>query len=759
MTGGDACLPGFGRWCDGDWAGSCAAAVIRLQGAWRRLRQKRLVRQCVHGLAARLRAEMGTTQRDETAGPLAGAPGEALITAGDQADSSTTAARHRLPRCRHGSSCPFLALGRCRFRHLLEEAVETADTQADLLQHTVVLPNQTGYDMSRIYSPWATATNCHLALVYDPYLAAVSPAAEMFHAGQRADADELHDLVSRVGIRQCTNLRYVEEFIQATQAAAPRLQHVRILTRGFLRHDTPAAQLLQAWLHDVNREWEPRGTRVSLVLDERLHVRRCVFIGTLSSIEVCTEWGLTAHIEQTANMLLPTRQRRTKAMHMQVYRHAGTWRDPLRTLMPADTPTSASHAGTPAPVASLRRKLRGLLVARRWRSWREQGFCSRCLSYGPAKGAAARFANGSATFLKYGGLPVRAAWDADHVILVQCGDCSRTLVGRGERRWQCIDTPGRVRARLLADSGDVLNLLRALTSAAIEIPPRTDPAAGIRAYGTCEQHARLSRALHVVSAGGNRDAIRADLEQSGPQPIGSDSEALDRWYSLRLLVGTHIEVEYGRPATTGLQPLTGGAAALRTRRYAGRVLSPPRNGRVRVVLPDFDGFSTEMRPTLDLVEVRHNRNRLRPPALDPPRPDSTAEHGRSSSVPHSGTHSYSGANESGRVRQTEQHGPPCRDAVHGSPEHLDRDMAAEHGNATVPTDGADGDQSVLADITNTEQPQQQQPQHGNLLCFTCCMAVREAHQHMVRVENGGSWQCRACGTTPMGLWCLQQSRR
>ena len=116
------------------------------------------------------------------------------------------------------------------------------------------------------------------------------------------------------------------------------------------------------------------------------------------------------------------------------------------------------------------------------------------------------------------------ATDVGGIQDVQCSHCACTDVGRGERRWVDFPLASDQRSRLLRNTGSsaaggLLRLIRDATGTAIELSARgAEPRVSI--HGTREQHHRAGSALRVAAAGGEPDAIRADLDQTRVEALG-----------------------------------------------------------------------------------------------------------------------------------------------------------------------------------------------------------------------------------------------
>ena len=183
--------------------------------------------------------------------------------------------------------------------------------------------DSTGISAASIAAPWVRRCNPSEVIVHDPYLCIVRHSADIFPCSETLGCDELEDLVRTTGLVECTFLLHFGQCLASLHEMAPRLRRVTLHTRGLLRADTPAGDLLEEWLFALRMLWAPKGLNIHLIVDARLHTRRCILQGLHIAVEIAIEWGIAFHSDHAADVCLPPLQRKFKRTDLIIIEHTG----------------------------------------------------------------------------------------------------------------------------------------------------------------------------------------------------------------------------------------------------------------------------------------------------------------------------------------------------------------------------------------------------------------------------------------------------
>ena len=343
----------------------------------------------------------------------------------------------QLALCRHGASCPWHALGRCLFFHPAASAGSVRGGRAGLptlLDFKVIPQGAVGWSMDAVFGQWAGRTQCKALIIHDPYLCGVRHSSEMYPMMERMTNEEFVAALADAGIGKITGLAHLDDLTRVIDNASGFLTSVRLHTRGMLRPDVPADGLLERWAVGYRARWACRGITLELVVDPRLHARRCILQGTAEAIEIALEWGLAWHVDTTANAIIDPTQRAAKRTELMVLAHAGVWQD--HTFHAAQQETAGQSFRRPAapgrPMVDVvveRRLLlagilRRLLMASRRKSWYGRVRCMCCGNVRPAPGAMVQLASGRVLQVRIGGAHCQVALDVGVLNMVQCADCA-----------------------------------------------------------------------------------------------------------------------------------------------------------------------------------------------------------------------------------------------------------------------------------------------------------------------------------------------
>ena len=166
----------------------------------------------------------------------------------------------------------------------------------------------------------------------------------------RVDADELLAMIEDDGITEHTHLSYASYALDVLHECASQLRSFTLITRGSVRQpDVEAHALVQQWCDQLQGVWAPRGVTVSVVFQERSHLRRCTLRGAGTCVEIGMEYGLMTHIDTARNMSLPVAERAARRAEVVVYEHSVD-AGPL----PGERPVGAGAAAADAQVAAIR---------------------------------------------------------------------------------------------------------------------------------------------------------------------------------------------------------------------------------------------------------------------------------------------------------------------------------------------------------------------------------------------------------------------
>lgn len=239
--------------------------------------------------------------------------------------------------CRFGQRCPFLAIGRCRFRH---EAVgvDPAPPAQALIESRVLQAGTRGSVIRQLYEQYARRTQCTDVVVHDPYVVSILAGSHLAAAVDRALPEEVAALMADADLSECTGLKFFEEVVQILDRSCAALRHVELVTRGALRHDVPAGALLALWADGFRQRWSSRGVMLAVTLAPRVHARCVVLRGPLTTVEVRAEWGMGTFQDLASNLSLGLDSRVLKRTEILV----------LETLV---VPTVAGSQAPPVHVA------------------------------------------------------------------------------------------------------------------------------------------------------------------------------------------------------------------------------------------------------------------------------------------------------------------------------------------------------------------------------------------------------------------------
>lgn len=225
--------------------------------------------------------------------------------------------------CRNGPACPWLASGCCRYFHAHGEV----QAPPRLVSRRTLFEGDVQLGFEQLFAPWAAKVRAEALIVDDPYLAVIARSSPLYLAVADCEDEGSLPPIELAELEAATGLWKLRELVSVVNGCVPRLQKVLLRTRGDLLQDRAgrlhAGTLLRRWGRAFNESLAADHVHFELVIDPRLHGRRCLMQGRGHGAEIRCEWGLGYFQDAPDNLALPGPSRRVKRTEFLVFEFQG----------------------------------------------------------------------------------------------------------------------------------------------------------------------------------------------------------------------------------------------------------------------------------------------------------------------------------------------------------------------------------------------------------------------------------------------------